>query len=146
MGPPHHPAQQEAVSVSTVLLRTVLGPCTRPGNRISAGHKFDDWWREPHVSCTGSHSVSADEIVECSCLCHSTEPHLRCPRTYDERARCVCGNAVLHAQQSAALDRVEADMRAAGFAPQHAPVDTDQAAAPASKKRPSMHESQERDA
>lgn len=90
----------------------VLGPCDRPGQRISAGHAFDDWWREPHLWCTGSHHLGPDAIVVCACPCHSTEPQLRCPRTYDEQARCACGNDAFHGEQDARLDAVDAEMRA----------------------------------
>lgn len=46
-----------------VLAEFVLGPCLREG-------EGEDWWREQHVFCTGSHHMGPGEIVKCSCDCH----------------------------------------------------------------------------
>jgi hypothetical protein len=40
-----------------------LEPCARSGAE-------GDWWTEIHVSCTGSHHLSADHVVHCDCACH----------------------------------------------------------------------------
>lgn len=78
----------------------MLAPCARPGMRQTAGDAFDDWWREPHVSCTGSQHLSPDVVVGCSCPCHTSEPVLRCPKTYDVEAECTCWDHERHLEQA----------------------------------------------
>lgn len=89
-------------SDTTTAVGWVLGPCVRPGQRIAAGAPADDWWREPHVMCTGSHHIGPGEPVICKCPCHGAHPVLRCPRRYDATARCTCPNGH-HGDENAAF-------------------------------------------
>lgn len=45
------------------LFEAILPPCARDGTG-------DDWWKEKHVSCTGSHHFNEHNVVVCSCACH----------------------------------------------------------------------------
>lgn len=89
----------------------ILGPCDRPGQRVSAGHPVDDWWREPHLWCTGSEHLGPDVVAVCACPCHTTRPHLRCPKTYGHDRPCTCGNVAVHAEQA----RLDAEITAAPY-------------------------------
>lgn len=45
----------------------ILPPCNREGGK-------NDWWKEKHIYCTGTHHIDSDRFLRCTCSCHVLTP------------------------------------------------------------------------